>query len=68
MKSSKAIGLNFLRSAALAAVGATCFVSAAQCFSWEDLNPFAGAKYEMKVDPDVPVDRLYNEALMKLDK
>ncbi len=58
MKRTKAIGLNFLRAAAAAAVASTCFVSAAQCFSLEDLNPFAGAKYEMKVDPDVPVDRL----------
>jgi outer membrane protein assembly factor BamD len=68
MKSPKAIGLNFLRSAAVAAVASTCFVSAAQCFSWEDLNPFGASKYEMKVDPDVPVDRLYNEGLIKLDK
>ena len=68
MKSTKEIGLNLMRAAVAAAVASTCFVSTAQSFSLEDLNPFGPTKYQMKVDPDVPVDRLYNEALFKLEK
>lgn len=68
MNNRNATGLKFLRAAGLAAVASTCFASAAQCFSLEDLNPFGKSKYEMKLDPDVPADRLYNEGLIKLNK
>lgn len=68
MKRLNATGLKLLVVSALAAAATTCLVSEASCFEWQDLNPFKPAKYEMKVEPDVPVDRLYNEALIKLDK
>ncbi len=68
MKSPNGIGPKVIYVAALAAVASTCLVSSAYCFSWEDLNPFGKSKYEQKVDPDVPADRLYNEGLIKMDK
>ncbi len=68
MNNRNATGLKLLRAAALAAIASTLFASAAQCFSLSDLNPFGPSKYEMKLDPDVPADRLYNEGLIKLRK
>jgi outer membrane protein assembly factor BamD len=68
MNSPNAIGLKVLGAAALAAVASSCFVSTAYCFEWSDLNPFSSSKYEMKLDPDVPADHLYNEGIIRLDK
>ncbi len=68
MNNRNATGLNFLRVAALAAIASTCFASAAHCFSLDDINPFSSKKYEMKLDPDIPADRLYNEGLIELKK
>lgn len=65
---AKAAPRRFLRVAALAALASVCLASSARCFEWGDLNPFGDKKYEMKVDPDVPADRLYNEGLMRLEK
>jgi len=56
------------RCAVLAALATSCMVSPALSFSLEDLNPFGASKYEMKVDPEIPADRLYNEGLMKMDE
>jgi outer membrane protein assembly factor BamD len=61
-------GFKTFRLAALAGTATLGLVSSAQCFSLEDLNPFGGSKYEMKVDPNVPPDRFYNEGLSKIDK
>ncbi len=60
-------GPKFLVAAALAALASTCAVSPALCWSLEDLNPFGPSKYEMKVEPNIPADRLYNEGLSKLE-
>lgn len=51
-----------LSGAALSAMSGPGF-----CFSLEDLNPFGPSKYEMKVDPNIPADRLYNEGLIKIE-
>jgi outer membrane protein assembly factor BamD len=78
MNSSNALTWNFpawngstgrlLRVAALAVLASTCLASNARCFEWSDLNPFGDKKYEMKVDPDVPADHLYNEGLIRIEK
>jgi outer membrane protein assembly factor BamD len=60
--------LKTLRVAVLAGAATMGFVSSAQCFSLEDLNPFGGSKYEMKVEPNVPAERYYNEGLIKIEK
>jgi outer membrane protein assembly factor BamD len=60
-------GPKFLVAAVLAALASTCAVSPALCWSLEDLNPFGKSKYEMKVEPNIPADRLYNEGLSKLE-
>jgi outer membrane protein assembly factor BamD len=57
-----------LRVAAFAALASSCLASSARCFEWSDLNPFSEKKYEMKIDPDVPADRLYNEGLIRIEK
>ncbi len=67
MKRLNIIGLKSVRSVALAALASSCLISPALCFSLDDLNPFGPSKYEMKLDPDIPADRLYNEGLMKMD-
>ncbi len=56
-----------LVAAAFAALASTCAASPAWCWSIQDLNPFAPPKYEMKVEPNIPADRLYNEGLLRLD-
>lgn len=68
MNLTNAKGLKTFRLVVLAGVATLAFVSSAQCFSLEDLNPFGKSKYEMKVDPNVPADRYYNEGLIKIDK
>jgi outer membrane protein assembly factor BamD len=68
MNLTNANGLKTFRLVVLAGVATLAFVSSAQCFSLEDLNPFGKSKYEMKVDPNVPADRYYNEGLIKIDK
>jgi outer membrane protein assembly factor BamD len=68
MNLTNAKGLKTFRLVVLAGAATLAFVSSAQCFSLEDLNPFGKSKYEMKVDPNVPADRYYNEGLMKIDK
>ncbi|WP_374547171.1 outer membrane protein assembly factor BamD [Rhodoblastus sp.] len=64
----KAKGLKTFGVALLASGASLGFASSAYCFSLEDLNPFSNNKYEMKVDPNVPADRYYNEGLAKIDK
>jgi outer membrane protein assembly factor BamD len=59
-------GLRIFAVAALATL-ASVMVSPAWCFSLDEINPFAPPKYEMKVDPNVPADRLYNEGLLKIE-
>jgi outer membrane protein assembly factor BamD len=61
-------GFKTFRVVVLAGFATTGFVSSAHCFSLEDLNPFGPGKYEMKVDPNVPADRFYNEGLIKIEK
>ncbi|HUO55430.1 MAG TPA: outer membrane protein assembly factor BamD [Rhodoblastus sp.] len=61
-------GLKTFRLAVLAGLATTGFATSAYCFELDDLNPFKGGKYEMKVDPNVPADRYYNEGLIKLEK
>ena len=68
MNLTNANGLKTFRLFVLAGIATLAFVSSAQCFSLEDLNPFGKSKYEMKVDPNVPADRYYNEGLIKIDK
>ena len=68
MNLTNAKGLKTFRLVVLAGAATLAFVSSAQCFSLEDLNPFGKSKYEMKVDPNVPADRYYNEGLIKIDK
>jgi outer membrane protein assembly factor BamD len=68
MNFPKASGRKSFRVAILAGAATLGYASSAQCFSFDDLNPFANNKYEMKVDPNVPADRFYNEGLIKLDK
>jgi outer membrane protein assembly factor BamD len=65
---SKSLRRKSLRVALLAGAATLGLATSAQCFSFDDLNPFANNKYEMKVDPNVPPDRYYNEGLIKLDK
>ncbi|MGP0107000.1 outer membrane protein assembly factor BamD [Rhodoblastus sp.] len=67
MNHPHSLGLRTFRAVVLA--GAALAVSAPQafCFSLDDLNPFAKKKYEMKLDPVVSADRLYNEGLIKID-
>jgi outer membrane protein assembly factor BamD len=60
-------GQKLLVAAAFAVLASTCAVSPAWCWSIEDLNPFGPSKYEMKVEPNIPADRLYNEGLAKLE-
>jgi outer membrane protein assembly factor BamD len=38
------------------------------CSTIENLNPFAGDKYETKILPDVPADDVYNQGVARLDK
>ena len=68
MKSPNGIGQKLFRGVIVAAVASTSLVSTAYSFSLEDLNPFGKSKYEMKIDPDVPADRLYNEGLTRMEK
>jgi outer membrane protein assembly factor BamD len=60
-------GLKFFRVALLTGAATIAFSSSALCFSLEDLNPFGKSKYEMKLDPNVPADHLYNEGLIKIE-
>lgn len=66
----KRLNANAVRmtAAALACLASGFWASSALCWSLEDINPFAPPKYEMKVEPNVPADRLYNEALEKLER
>ena len=60
-------GQKLLVAAAFAALASICAVSPAWCWSIEDLNPFGPSKYELKVEPNIPADRLYNEGLLRLE-
>ncbi|MCI4679508.1 outer membrane protein assembly factor BamD [Rhodoblastus acidophilus] len=66
MNHSNVTAIRTFRAVLLAGVALVGFSSAAFCFSLEDLNPFGKSKYEMKVDPVVPPDHLYNEGLAKI--
>jgi outer membrane protein assembly factor BamD len=60
-------GLKPIRALLLAGAALAACASPAFCFSLDDLNPFGKKKYEMKLDPEVPPDRIYNEGLLKID-
>ena len=68
MNDSHSLGLRTFRALILAGTALTVSAHSAFCFSLEDLNPFGKKKYEMKLDPDVPPDRIYNEGLIKIDR
>jgi outer membrane protein assembly factor BamD len=52
----------FARAGVLAVVG----LAMAGCSTIENLNPFAGEKYETKILPDVPADDVYNQGVARL--
>lgn len=67
MKVPHSLGLKPVRALLLAGAALAVCASPALSFSLDDLNPFGKKKYEMKLDPDVPPDRIYNEGLTKID-
>ena len=67
MKNRLEFGMKVFGGAALAVLVSTALVAPAYCFSLDDLNPFGKKKYEMKVDPVVPPDQLYNKGLNRLN-
>ena len=64
MKRLDGKGLKLILGFALAVVAA----APAKAFSLDDLNPFGPSKYELKMDPDVPADRYYNDGLIRIEK
>jgi outer membrane protein assembly factor BamD len=67
MNDSHFPGRKTFRALLLAGVATVACTTSAFCFSLDDLNPFGKKKYEMKLDPVVPPDRIYNEGLIKID-
>jgi outer membrane protein assembly factor BamD len=54
------------RLAAVLAIGAP--LAACGSFDIDDYNPFASAKYKMKIEPDVPATEVYDQGLARLAK
>ena len=65
---SKLVGRGSLRrwSRASLIVAVTASLCGCSSFSLDDLNPFSGEKYKMKVDPIVPASQVYDQGLAKL--
>jgi outer membrane protein assembly factor BamD len=65
---SKLVGRGSLRRwrRAWLVVAVTASLGGCSTFSLDDLNPFAGEKYKMVVDPIVPASTVYDQGLAKL--
>ncbi|MCW6511109.1 outer membrane protein assembly factor BamD [Lichenifustis flavocetrariae] len=55
-----------VRVSARASLFGLALLPLAGCSTFENLNPFAGEKYETKILPDVPADDIYNQGVARL--